>query len=338
MIQVLDTLALRDRLATAQLSELIKLGLTNVLPKQTSLSDDRHPKRLTTTRLSVYNKQTNAVRDNVMEKPSTPRNKGLLKRSLGQTLEIAELARDTASAAARGLAGTAGDTARGLAGSAGDAALKLAQTYLSKRSITLPLPEPLLNHQIRQRLENNSNIDHISIDCGNDQLKVLVDGHYLRVVYTVELHFVVTRCVVNEQERSLYLQQIDENLDAQLRQANFAVNWVARQASRHAFRLANKLPLPSLAQHVIKDIPGIHADGHRRWRIDLDEAGLIDFIENRTWMLEKLAGLTDFSILPGLNVLHESRELMQQLVSQLEVRGLRVQPNRLEVSVGISKS
>ncbi len=47
--------------------------------------------------------------------------------------------------------------------------------------------------------------------------------------------------------------------------------------------------------------------------------------------------LTDFSLLPGLNVLHESRELLQQLVNQFEVSGLRVQPGRLDVSVGISK-
>lgn len=281
-----------------------------------------------------------------MGKPSTPRNKGLVKRSLGQAMDVAEmaggvardvaeLARDAARGAARGLAGTAGD----VIGATGDAALKIAQTYLGRSSITLPLPEPLLNHQIRQRLEGRGYIDHITIDCGDDRLRVLVDGHYLRVIYTVELHFAVIKCVVSDTERSIYLQQVDESLDAQLRQANFAVNWVARQASSRAFRLANKLPLPlpSLAHQVIKDIPGIHADGHRRWRIDLDEAGLIDFIENRSWMLDKLAELTDFSILPGLNVLRESRELLQQLVNQFEVRALRVQPGRLEVSVGIGR-
>jgi hypothetical protein len=261
-----------------------------------------------------------------MDKPRSPRNKGLLKRSLGQGLEIAELARDTARDAARGLVGTASDNA-----------LKLAQTYLGKRSITLPLPEPVLNHQIRQRISKHQAIDHLSLDCGHDQLKVKVDGHYQRVIYTVELHFAVTRCVVSKDERSIYLQQLDENLDAQLRQANFALNWAARKVSHHAFRLANKFPLPSLAQHVIKDIPGIHADGHRRWRIDLDEAGLFGFIENHSWMLDKLVELTDFSLLPGLNVLHESRELLQQLVNQFEVSGLRVQPGRLDVSVGISK-
>ncbi len=274
--------------------------------------------------------------------PDKPRNKGLIRRSLGQALQVAEaagevardvasLARDAAAQATQGLTGSAGD----MIGATGEAALKIAQTYLGKRSITLFLPEALLNHQIRQRLEGHDGIDHLTIDCGDDRLRILVDGHFHRIVYTVELHFAVIECRVTPEERCLRLQQIDENLDTQLRQANFAVNWVARQAGRHAFRLANKLPLPSLANQVIKDIPGIHQEGHRRWRIDLDEAGFIDFIENRSWMLDKLVELSDFSILPGLNVLHESRELLQRLVDQFEVRALRVQTGRLEVSVGI---
>lgn len=280
-----------------------------------------------------------------MSKPVKPRSKGLVKRSLGQALEMAELASDVA----RDVAGLARDAALGLAGTAsgaignagdmlgatGEAALKIAQAYLGKTSITLPLPEPLLNHQIRQRLESRGGIDHITIGCGDDSLHVQVDGHYHRVIYTVDLRFAVTECVVTAEQRCLHLQQVDEGLDAQLRQAPFVINWVARQASSRAFRLASKLPLPSLASQVIEDIPGIHAEGHRRWRIDLDEAGLIDFIENRSWMLDKLVELTDFSILPGLNVLRESRELMQRLADQFEVRALRVQPGRLEVSVGI---
>jgi hypothetical protein len=52
-------------------------------------------------------------------------------------------------------------------------------------------------------------------------------------------------------------------------------------------------------------------------------------------MVDKLLSLTDFSILPGLNILQESRELVQQLVDQFEIRGLRVQSGRLEVQVGI---
>ena len=55
-------------------------------------------------------------------------------------------------------------------------------------------------------------------------------------------------------------------------------------------------------------------EGHRLWYIDLEEAGFIDFINNRSWMVDKLLSLTDFSILPGLNILQESRDLVQQLV------------------------
>ncbi|MEL0028701.1 MAG: hypothetical protein VW625_08600 [Perlucidibaca sp.] len=277
--------------------------------------------------------------------PKPGRRKGVIQRGLEQALEAAETATDVA----RDVAGMAREVARqatsSLADSAGDmisttgeAALRLAQGYLGQRSITLPLPEPLLNHQIRQRLDGRGGIDHLTIDCGDDTLHLLVDGHFQRLVYTVELHFAVTECRVAPEERSLRLQQVSEGLDVQLRQTNMVVNWAARQASRQAFRLANKLPLPSLANHVIKDIPGIHAEGHRRWRIDLDEAGLIDVIESPSWMLDKLMELTDFSLLPGLSVLRDSHELLQRLVDQFEVRGLRVQPGRLEVSVGIGSA
>lgn len=256
-------------------------------------------------------------------KPEKPRGKGLIKRSLALARGGAELAGDALGGAT------------GLLGATGEAALKIAQAYLRKTSITLPLPEPLLNHQIRQRLAEHGDLDHISISCGDDSLRVCVDAHLQRIIYTLDLGFAVTECVVSAEQRCLRLQQTDEALDAQLRQAPFVVNWVARQASSRAFRLANKLPLPSLARQVIEDIPGIHGEGHRRWRIDLDEAGLTDFLESRAWMLERLESLSDFSILPGLKVLRESRELMQRLTDQFEIRGLRVQPGRLEVRLGI---
>ncbi|MBD0076836.1 hypothetical protein IAF28_19840, partial [Acinetobacter baumannii] len=44
------------------------------------------------------------------------------------------------------------------------------------------------------------------------------------------------------------------------------------------------------------DIPGIQRDGHRMWFIDLEQAGFIDFINNRSWMVEKLLNLTDFPL------------------------------------------
>ncbi|MCZ2938470.1 hypothetical protein NYY69_13235, partial [Acinetobacter baumannii] len=113
-------------------------------------------------------------------------------------------------------------------------------------------------------------------------------------------------------------------------------NWAVRRIGRVGFEVINMLPIPSLINHLIRDIPGIQRDGHRMWFIDLEQAGFIDFINNRSWMVEKLLNLTDFSILPGLNILRESRELVQQLVDQFEIKGLRVQSGRLEVQVGIA--
>jgi len=271
-------------------------------------------------------------------KAASPKSSSLLQQALGAAEVAGDIARDVAGLAreaAKQATVSLADSASGMIGSTGEAAFKLAQTYLGKRGLTLPLPEPLLNHQIRQRLGGRGGIDNLTIDCGDDSLHLLVDGHFQSALYTVDLHFAVLECKVTPEERCLRLQQVNEGLEVELRRTNFAVNWVARQASRRAFKLANKLPLPSLINHVIRDIPGIYAEGHRRWRIDLDEAGLIEVIENPTWMLDKLIEMTDFSLLPGLNVLRDSRETLARLVDQFEVRGLRVQPGRLEVKVGI---
>lgn len=249
----------------------------------------------------------------------------------GVSRQVAGLARDAARQAAQGLAGSATD----MLASTGEGALRLAQLFLSQRTLTLPLPEPLLNLQIRQRMTGRGGIDHLSLGCGDDSLRLRVDGHYQRLVYTVDLQFAVIECRVSARERYLRLQQVGETLDVQLRQGPLLVNWATRQLSRQAFKLANNLPLPSLVNHVLKDIPGIHAEAHRRWRIDLDEAGLFDGIASHGWMLDSLREMTDFSALPGLQVLHDSRDLLQRLANQLEVRSLRVQPGRLEVGVGL---
>lgn len=275
-----------------------------------------------------------------MDQTSDKRKKSLLDQAVktaGQAGEIARevagLARKVAGQASAGLSDTAGAA---LISQAGDGALKLAQTYLRKGSLTLPLPAPLLSHQISQRLNGRGGIDHLSLSCGDDLLHIKVDGHIQRFIYTVELHFAVIECQVTPESRHMLLQQTHETLDVQLRQTPVVVNWALRQASRQAFKVVNKLPLP-LVQQIIREIPGIHAEGHKRWRIDLTEAGLIDIIENPGWMLDKLAEMTDFNLLPGLNVLSSSRELLQRLVDQFEVRGLRVQPGRLDVKVGIGK-
>lgn len=282
--------------------------------------------------------------------------KQILGRTLKHTLSAVDKAREVAdaamqtvddltSSAVRGISGTAhftGDAVRGIVSGttelAGDVALAMARTALGNTTLTLPLPAQILNAQIRKRLEQNPNadIDHLTIDCGNDRLHLIIDGHYRRMVYTLRLDFNVLEYRM-ENQKVLRLRQISEGLDVQLREANVLANWAARKVSGKAFELVNKLPIPSLINHIIRDVPGIQQESHRVWVIDLEKAGVMDFVNNRSWMVEKLISLTDFSVLPGLNILRESRDLMQQLVDQFEVRDLRVRSGRLEIDVGIDR-
>ena len=48
----------------------------------------------------------------------------------------------------------------------------MARASLGKSSLTLYLPEMLLNNQIRKRMDR-SEIDDIKIECGNDQAFIL---------------------------------------------------------------------------------------------------------------------------------------------------------------------
>ncbi len=231
--------------------------------------------------------------------------------------------------AVRGVVSSTTETTR-------DVALLMARTFLGKTTLTLPLPEALLNKQIKQRLEQNKDLDQLAIECGEDRLQITVKGHYKRAIYTLHLDFNVLECDIST-KKLLRLRQVDESLDFQIRDANIVTNWIAKKVTSKAFDVVNSLPIPSLINHIIRDIPGIQQEDHRVWNIDLEQAGFIDFLDNRSWMLDKLLNLTDFSVLPGLNILRESRELMQQLVNQFEIRGLRVQQGRLEVQVGISQ-
>lgn len=231
-------------------------------------------------------------------------------------------------------AGTVRDMVSETSETARQVALIMARTFLGKSTLTLYLPEMLLNNQIRKRIDR-SEIDDIKIKCGNDSFQVQIDGHYHRFMYRLSLDFKVLECRIG-QEKFLRLRQMDESLDVQIRHGGTLSNWAVRRIGQVGFEVVNMLPIPSLINHLIGDIPGIQRDGHRMWFIDLEQAGFIDFINNRSWMVEKLLSLTDFSILPGLNILRESRELVQQLVDQFEIRGLRVQSGRLEVQVGIA--
>lgn len=215
-----------------------------------------------------------------------------------------------------------------------DVALHMAKTFLDKTPITLYLPELLLNNQIRKRI-NPDDIDHITVQCGNNRFQIEIDGHYRKFLYRLTLDFHVLECRIG-QKKYLRLLQNDEKLDLQLRHSGSVTNWATRRVGNIGFEIINHLPLVTLINHLIRDIPGIQQEKHRHWYIDLQKAGFIDFINNPNWMVDKLISLTDFSILPGLNILRESKALVQQLAEQFEISDLRVQPGRLEVQVRIT--
>ncbi|WP_151825822.1 hypothetical protein [Acinetobacter junii] len=288
----------------------------------------------------------------VNAKPSLSRR--LINKTLQHAQDAVEFASDTsrniavvADAALDALDHVTHHTKRGVEGvrntvrdmvsetseAARQVALAMARASLGKSSLTLYLPEMLLNNQIRKRIDRTE-IDDIKIECGNDRFHIELDGHYRRFLYRLSLEFNVLECRIG-QEKYLHLRQVDEHLDLQVRHGGTLTNWATRRVGNVSFELINSLPIPFLINHLVRDIPGIQKEGHRLWYIDLEEAGFIDFINNRSWMVDKLLSLTDFSILPGLNILQESRELVQQLVDQFEIRGLRVQSGRLEVQVGI---
>ncbi|MGM1003803.1 hypothetical protein [Acinetobacter haemolyticus] len=286
------------------------------------------------------------------EKPSLSRR--LINKTLQHAQDAVEFASDTsrniaevADAALDALDHVTHHTKRGVEGvrnsvrgmvtetseAARQVALSMARASLGRSSLTLYLPEMLLNNQIRKRIDR-SEIDDIKVECGNDRFHIELDGHYHRFLYRLSLEFNVLECRIG-QEKYLRLRQVGEHLDLQVRHGGTLTNWATRRVGNISFDLINSLPIPFLINHLIRDVPGIQKEGHRIWYIDLEEAGFIDFINNRSWMVDKLLNLTDFSILPGLNILQESRELVQQLVDQFEIRGLRVQSGRLEVQVGI---
>ncbi|MEC8887427.1 MAG: hypothetical protein VX875_10135 [Pseudomonadota bacterium] len=232
--------------------------------------------------------------------------------------------RNYSSKAVRGLVTETSEVARSVS-------LNMAKNFLGNNPITLYLPEVLLNKQIRSRVESKD-IDNITVQCGQDQFQIEVDGHYSRVLYRLTLKFDVLECGLGK-EKFLRLKQTDEHLDVQVRHAGTMTNWATRRVGKVGFEVINRIPVAKIMNHLIRDIPGIRQEKHRLWYIDLEQAGFIDFINNRSWMTERLISLTDFSILPGLNILRESKELVRQLVDQFEICGLRIQPGRLAIQV-----
>lgn len=245
---------------------------------------------------------------------------------------VAQLAEDGAKVAAQ----FAGDTARVAGKVAQEVALQMAQTYLKKSSLKLDISESQLNKQVRHILRDKKDIDHIAIYCGEDRLKVAASGHFRRVAYTLELYFDVLECKVSRSEQYLIVRQVDEALDAQLKHSNFATNWATRQIANRAFKMANKLPTKSPVNQILESLPGVRHEGLKRWRIDLGRTVMVDLLANRSWMVDKLLGLSDLGELPGLTTLKDSNEMLLLLVNQLDIRDMRVRPGRLELLVGLN--
>lgn len=245
---------------------------------------------------------------------------------------MAQLAEDGAKVAAQ----FAGDTAKAAGQIARDVAMQMAQASLRKSTLTLALSEAQLNKHVRQMAKSDPRVDHVTVHCGDDRLTVAVDGHHKRLIYTLELEFDVLECKISRDEKFIRVRQVDETLDAQFRQTNIVTNWATQQVARGAFYVANRLPTRSPVIQMMEELPGVRREGPRLWRIDLRKSALIDLLNNRAWMVEKLLNLTDLTVLPGLTTLKDSQDLLQQLVNQFEIRDLRVRPGRLEVLVGIN--
>lgn len=137
----------------------------------------------------------------------------------------------------------ASETAKAATHLAQEAALQMAQTYFSKTTLTIAVTENQLNKQLRQMTEDHPYIDHITVNCGNDRLRVDLDGHYQRLVYTVSLDFDVLECKVSHDEQFLILRHVNSHLDAQFRQANALSNFALRRAAVGTAYLIKKLPM-----------------------------------------------------------------------------------------------
>ena len=257
-----------------------------------------------------------------------------LQRASRSAQIVAQLAEDGAKMTAK----LANDSAKAAGQMAREVAMQMAQAYLRKSTITLPLPEALINKQMRNLSDRHASVDYLAIYCGDDRVTVAIDGHHNRLVYTIELKFDVLECKVSRNTQYIRVRQVDETLDAQFRQTNFVANWMTKQVGRGVFFVANRLPTKSPVNQIMQDIPGVEREGPRLWRINLQESDLGDLLQNRSWMVEKLSNLTEFAALPGLSTLLDSQELLMQLVNQFEIRDVRVRPGRLELLVGIASA
>lgn len=285
--------------------------------------------------LNAANKATDIAKDLADIAQETA--KSVVEVAVDVATDTAQTVVQLAGGSAKMTVQMASDTAKAASQMAQEAALQMAQTYFSKSTLTMSLPESQLNKQLRRMVEEQPYLDYITVSCGSDRLTVALDGHYQRLVYTLSLDFDVLECKVSHDEQFLLLRQVDTGLDMQLRQARTLANFALRRAAYGVAFVAKRLPAPvTPANLLLQSISGISAEGPQLWRVALHKNILMELLHNRSWMVDKLLTLTDLSAIPGLSLLIDSEDMLLRLVNQFEIRSMRVLLGRLEVLIGIN--
>lgn len=259
------------------------------------------------------------------------------RSTLQLTAESAQAVANFAGGGAKMTVQLATGTAKAATLLAQEAALQLAQTYFSKSTLTIALPESQINKQLRQMTEGQPYLDYITVSCGDDRLTVALDGHHKRLVYTLSLDFDVLECKVSHDEQFLLLRQVDTGLDLQLRQARTLSNFALRRAAYGVAFVAKRMPnYIAPATLLLHQIPGVSEEGPNLWRVALHKNLMMELLHNRSWIVDKLLTLTDLSVIPGLSLLIDSEDMLLKLVNQFEIRSMRVLPGRFELLIGIN--
>ncbi|PTQ88370.1 hypothetical protein [Agitococcus lubricus] len=259
------------------------------------------------------------------------------RNTLQFTADSAQTLVQLAGGGAKMTAQLASDTAKAASQLAQEAALQMAQNYFSKTTLTIAVSESQLNKQLRKMIESHDYIDFIKVDCERDRLIVSLDGHYQRLICTLSLYFDVLECKVSHQEQFLMLRHVNTNIDTQLRQARSLTNFALRRAARTTSFVLKRLPEKvDPVSFFLSRVDGFSQEGPYLWRVALHKNLLIELLQNRSWIVEKLLSLTDLSVIPGLSLLLDSEDMLLKLANQFEIRSLRVMPNRLDLLVGIN--
>ena len=259
------------------------------------------------------------------------------RSTLQFTADTAQTVAQLAGGGAKMTVQLASGTAKVATQIAQEAALQMAQTYFSKTTLTVSLPESQINKQLRKMTEGHPYLDYITVSCGSDRLTVALDGHYQRLVYRFSLDFDVLECKVSHDEQFLLLRQVDTGLDVQLRAAPMLSNFALRRAAQAAAFVSKRLPDPiTPASLLLNSVSGVSGEGPQLWRVALHKNIMLELLQNRSWMVDKLLTLADLSVIPGLSLLIDSEDMLLRLVNQFEIRSMRVMPNRLELLIGIN--